>query len=323
MLRTLLCDLLGIDTPLILAPFGPWDQVVLAAAVSNAGGLGAVGTAVRSVAEMRAQWVQLAELTDRPIAINHTGRPFDEEAFAATLDFHPHAISFHMGVPSQHIARAKAEGILWLQTVGDLDAARRALDAGVDVLIAQGGEAGGNSGWVATMVLVPAVVDIAGTTPVVAAGGIADGRGVAAALALGAQGACLGTRFLATTEMTIDPAWKGRILAAQAEDAVKVENSARVMPPFTIAQTGRPYAPRSLRTPLTEQLERDPESVDPTVVGPQLLEAVRRGAGHDLLPFAGQSVALVHELLPAAELVARLVIETEVALHHASAAVRP
>ena len=108
MLRTPLCDVLGIETPLILAPFGPWDQVVLAAAVSNAGGLGAVGTAVRSVAEMRAQWAQLAELTDRPIAINHTGRPFDEEAFAATLDFHPHAISFHMGVPAQHIARARA-----------------------------------------------------------------------------------------------------------------------------------------------------------------------------------------------------------------------
>jgi len=323
MLRTPLGDVLGIETPLILAPFGPWDQVVLAAAVSNAGGLGAVGTAVRSVAEMRAQWAQLAELTDRPIAINHTGRPFDEEAFAATLDFHPHAISFHMGVPAQHIARARAEGILWLQTVGDLDAARRALDAGVDVLIAQGGEAGGNSGWVATLVLVPAVVDMAGTTPVVAAGGIADGRGVAAALALGAQGACLGTRFLATTEMTIDPAWKRRILAAQAEDAVKVENSARVMPPFTIPQTGRPYAPRSLRTPLTEQLEHDPESIDPTVVGPQLLEAVRHGAGHDLLPFAGQSVALIHDLLPAAELVARLVTETEAALHNASAAIRP
>ena len=323
MLHTALCEVLGIDTPLILAPFGPWDQVVLAAAVSNAGGLGAVGTAVRSVAEMRAQWAQLAELTDRPIAINHTGRPFDEAAFGATLDFHPHAISFHMGVPSQHIARARAEGIVWLQTVGDLDAARRALDAGVDVLIAQGGEAGGNSGWVATMVLVPAVVDIAGTTPVVAAGGIADGRGVAAALALGAQGACLGTRFLATTEMTIDPAWKRRILDAQAEDAVKVENSARVMPPFTIPQTGRPYAPRSLRTPLTERLERDPESVDPSVVGPQLLDAVRRGAGHELLPFAGQSVALVHDLLPATELFTRLVTETEAALHKAAAAVKP
>ena len=175
----------------------------------------------------------------------------------------------------------------------------------------------------ATLVLVPAVVDIAGSTPVVAAGGIGDGRGVAAALALGAQGACLGTRFLATTEMTIDPAWKQRIVAARAEDAVKVENAARVMPPFTIPQTGRPYAPRSLRTPLTEQLERDPESFDPNVLRRQLLEAVRSGGGHDLLPFAGQSVALVHDILPATELFARLVTETEEALRNASAAVKP
>jgi nitronate monooxygenase/enoyl-[acyl-carrier protein] reductase II len=156
-----------------------------------------------------------------------------------------------------------------------------------------------------------------------AAGGIGHGRGVAAALALGAQGACLGTRFLATTEMTIDRAWKDRIVAARVEDAVKVENAARVMPPFTVPQTGRPYAPRSLRTPLTEQLERDPESVDPNVLRRQLLEAVRSGGGHDLLPFAGQSVALVHDILPAAELFARLVTETEEALRSASAAIRP
>src|SRR5262245_46534847 len=212
MLRTRLCGLLGIDVPLVLAPFGPWDQVELAAAVSTAGGLGSVGTAVRPVAELRAQWARLAELTDRPFAVNHTGRPFDEAAFAATLDFHPHAVSFHMGVPAELIARARAEGILWLQTVGDVEGAQRAVDAGADVLIAQGSEAGGNSGWVATSVLVPAVVDVAGETPVVAAGGIADGRGIAAALALGAQGACLGTRFLATTEMNVDPAWKKRIV---------------------------------------------------------------------------------------------------------------
>ena len=114
-----------------------------------------------------------------------------------------------------------------------------------------------------------------------------------------------------------------RILAAGAEDEVKVENAARVMPPFTIPQTGRPYAPRSLRTPLTEQLEREPESVDPNAPRRQLHEVVRGGGGHDLLPFAGQSVALVHDILPAAELFARLVTETEEALRNASAAVRP
>jgi nitronate monooxygenase/enoyl-[acyl-carrier protein] reductase II len=136
-----------------------------------------------------------------------------------------------MGAPAKEIAVARSEGILWLQTVGDLEGAKQALDCGVDVLIAQGGEAGGNCGWVATMVLLPAVVDIAAGTPVVAAGGIADGRGVAAALALGAQGACLGTRFLASTEMSVDDTWQDRVVDAGADDVVKVENAAMVMTP--------------------------------------------------------------------------------------------
>ena len=242
--RTRLCDLLNIDVPIVLAPFGPWDEVGLAAAVCEAGALGSVGTAVRSVTELREQWQRLRELTNRPFAINHTGRPFNEEAFEATLEFVPAAISFHMGIAADLIAAAHERGIVWMQTVGDVDGAVAAIEAGADVIIAQGTEAGGNAGWVTTMVLVPAVVDVAGAVPVIAAGGIADGRGVAAALALGAQGVSLGTRFLASTEMSIDAAWKDRIVAASAGDAVKVPNSERVMPPFTMPQTGVPFAPR-------------------------------------------------------------------------------
>jgi len=313
-----LCDLLGIDIPIVLAPFGPWDEVDVAAAVGNAGGLGSVGTAVRSVEELEAQWRRLRELTDRPFAVNHTGRPFNADAFAATLELAPAAISFHMGVPADLIAAAHERGILWLQTVGDVDAALAGIEAGADVLVAQGTEAGGNSGWVSTMVLVPAVVDVAGDVPVVAAGGIADGRGIAAAFALGAQGVSLGTRFLATTEMTIDAAWKDGIVAAGALDAVKVPHSERVMPPFTLPQLGIPFAPRALRTELIRQLEEDPGSVDPAEIGPRLLAAVRAGGGHDLLPFTGQSAALVHDIVPAGELVARLVDQTASALRHAN-----
>ena len=313
-----LCDLLGIDIPIVLAPFGPWDEVDVAAAVGNAGGLGSVGTAVRSVEELEAQWRRLRELTDRPFAVNHTGRPFNADAFAATLELAPAAISFHMGVPADLIAAAHERGILWLQTVGDVDAAVAGIEAGADVLVAQGTEAGGNSGWVSTMVLVPAVVDVAGDVPVVAAGGIADGRGIAAAFALGAQGVSLGTRFLATTEMTIDAAWKDGIVAAGALDAVKVPHSERVMPPFTLPQLGIPFAPRALRTELIRQLEEDPGSVDPAEIGPRLLAAVRAGGGHDLLPFTGQSAALVHDIVPAGELVARLVDQTASALRHAN-----
>ena len=127
--------------------------------------------------------------------------------------------------------------------MGDVDAARAAAAAGADVIVAQGTEAGGNSGWVTTMVLGPAVVDVAGEVPVVAAGGIGDGRGIAAAFALGAQGVSLGTRFLASTEMNVDGAWKDRIVSAAARDAVKVPNAVRVMPPFTLPQIGDPVRP--------------------------------------------------------------------------------
>ena len=262
-MRTTLGDLLGIDLPILLAPFGPWDEVELAAAVSNCGGLGSLGTALRSADELRAQWQRLRDLTDRPFAINHTGRPFDPAAFGATLDAAPAAISFHMGLPTDLIKRAHDRGIRWLQTVSDPRAAELAVAAGADVLIAQGHEAGGNAGWIATMVLVPGVVDVAGDIPVVAAGGIADGRGIAAALALGAQGAVLGTRFLATTEMAIHPSWKERIVAADATDTVKLIHSAAIMPPFTLAQIGVPNAPRTLRTPSSTNSRPSPSRWTP------------------------------------------------------------
>lgn len=315
-----LCSLLGIEVPIVLAPFGPWEEVELAAAVCNAGGLGSLGTALRSTEELREQWRRLRELTDRPFAINHTGRPLNREAFDATLEAGPVAISFHLGVPAELIARAHDRGIRWIQTVGDVDAAEVALEAGADVIVAQGTEAGGNAGWVSTMVLVPAVVDLAGSIPVVAAGGIADGRGMAAALALGADGVSLGTRFLATTEMTIDQAWKERIVAAHARDAIKVTHSDRALPPFNIPQVGAAFAPRVLRTSLTDQLERDPDGVDPQALAVRVRDEVLAGRGHDLLPFTGQSAELVHDVLPAAGLVARLVAECQSALQRANAA---
>ncbi|HEX5620263.1 MAG TPA: nitronate monooxygenase family protein [Solirubrobacteraceae bacterium] len=318
MLRTPVCDLLGIDVPIIGAPFGPWEQVELAAAISGAGALGSVGTALRSVDELRAQWKRLRELTDRPFAINHTVRPFDEAAFVATLEFGPAAISFHLGVPGDLVARAHDAGILWIQQVMNRGQALEAVEAGADVIVAQGGEAGGNSGWVSTMVLVPQVVDVAGDIPVIAAGGIADGRGLAAALALGAQGASLGTRFLAAAEMPIADEWKRRIVAADALDAVKVVNSERVMPPFN--RPGGPAEPRALTTSLTTQLRDHPEWVDPTVMGARLRAALLAGRGDEYLPFTGQSAGLIDDVLPAAEIIGRVMAEAEEALSRARAA---
>lgn len=318
MLRTRLCELLGIEVPIIGAPFGPWEQVELAAAISRAGALGSVGTALRSVSELQAEWGRLRERTDRPFAVNHTVRPFDEAAFAATLAFRPHAVSFHLGVPADLVARAHDAGILWIQQVMNRAQAEEALAAGADVIVAQGGEAGGNSGWVSTMVLVPQVVDLAGDVPVVAAGGIADGRGMAAALALGAQGVSMGTRFLASTEMQVADAWKQRIVAADAVDAVKVANSERVMPPFN--RPGGPAEPRALGTPLIAQLRAHPEWIDPAVMGPRLRASLLAGGGHEYLPFTGQSAGLIDDVLPAAEIIERTVTEAETVLSRARAA---
>jgi enoyl-[acyl-carrier protein] reductase II len=316
-LRTPLCGLLGIDVPIIGAPFGPWEQIELAAAVSNAGALGSVGTALRTVPELQAQWARLRALTDRPFAVNHTIRPFNDEAFDATLAARPAAISFHLGVPGDLVARAHDAGILWIQQVVDRRQAVEAVAAGADVIIAQGGEAGGHSGSVSTMVLVPQVVDVAGDIPVAAAGGIADGRGLAAALALGAQGVSMGTRFLASTELGIADDWKRRIVEADAVDAVNVPNSERVLPPYN--RPGARVEPRALRTPLIAQLLEHPEWIDPVTLGPRIRDAVLAGRGDEYLPFTGQSAGLIDEVLPAGEIVRRVVAEAEAALGAASA----
>jgi enoyl-[acyl-carrier protein] reductase II len=317
-LRTPVCELLGIEAPIIGAPFGPWEQVELAAAISNAGALGSVGTALRTVPELQAQWERLRSLTDKPFAINHTVRPFDEAAFAATLTFRPAAISFHLGVPADLVARAHEQRILWIQQVMNRTQAEEAVAAGADVIVAQGGEAGGNSGFVSTMVLVPQVVDVAGDIPVIAAGGIADGRGLAAAIALGAQGVSMGTRFLATPEMTVAEVWKQRIVEADAGDAVKVVNSERVMPPFN--RPGGPAEPRALGTPLVEHLRNNPGWIDPTMMGARLREALLAGGGHEYLPFTGQSAGLIADIVPAAQIVERVVADAEVVLSRGRAA---
>ncbi len=254
-----------------------------------------------------------AELPGHGGAINHTVRPLDEEAFSATIDFRPSVISFHMAVCPDLIARAHDAGICWVQTVITRDQAEQALSAGADVLVAQGSEAGGHGGFVSTMVLVPQVVDLAGDIPVVAAGGIADCRGMAAALALGAAGVMMGTRFLASTEMAISEDWKRRILTADAIDAVKVPNTERIL--GTCNRPGVPQTePRMLRTPLSEALTDHPDSVDPALVGPELLAAVACGRGDEYLPFTGQTAGLIHNVRPAAEIITTVLADAQATL---------
>lgn len=313
-MNTSLCDLLGIDVPIISAPFGPWDAVRLAAAVAEAGGLGSLGTAVRPVTDLQRQWAELRGLTDRPFAINHQPRPFDPAAFEATLATRPAVISYHMGDPGELVDRAHQAGCLWMQQVMDVDQARRAVDRGVDIIVAQGGEAGGHCGSIGTLVLVPQVVDVAGPRPVVAAGGIADGRGLAAALALGASGVVMGTRFLASTEMAVHPDWKAMIVAAASGDARHSDLVDRLLPPYN-----RPHDPATARVLPTAFADGWADRADELAghgadLGPMILGAILAGRGHEYVPFAGQSVGLIRDIQPAREIIARTVADAELIL---------
>ena len=191
-----------------------------------------------------------------------------------------------------------------MRQVMDVDQAPRAVDRGADIIVAQGSEAGGHCGFVSTLVLVPQVVEVAGDRPVVAARGIVDGRGLAAALCLGASGALMGTRFLTSTEMAVRPAWKEIILHAESKDARHSALTDLILPPYN-----RPHDPavaRVLPTPFAEQW-----GVGPTIwlnARPRWRrQSAMRScpAAGKLVPFAGQGVGLIHDIRPASDIVRR------------------
>jgi len=318
-MRTALCERLRIDVPIIQAAMGGAVGPKLVAAVSNAGGLGMLVLGGADNDTIRNEVRATKALTRRPFGVNLNLMRAQEERLAVCLAEGVPVISLFWGDPAPLIEQAHAGGAIVLHTCASADEARRVVAGGVDIVVAQGWEAGGHvRGTVSTMALVPVVVDAVHPTPVVAAGAIADGRGLAAALALGAQGACLGTRFLASAEMTIAGEWKQRTVEADALDAVKVTNSERVMPPFS--RPHRPAAPRCLRTPLIDQLRDHPEQVDGAELGRQLVQAILDGRGHEYLPFTGQSAGLIRDIVPAAVILERLLTEADAALRTAGAA---
>jgi nitronate monooxygenase/enoyl-[acyl-carrier protein] reductase II len=212
------------------------------------------------------------------------------------------------------VQRAHDVGSLVIQQVTTVPQAREAAERGVDVIIAQGGEAGGYAGTIATFTLLPQVVDAVRPLPVVAAGGIADGRGLAAALILGAAGVNVGTRFLASVEAPIPLEWKHRIVEAEAQDAVKVEVWNDISP--VPGSRGYGTVIRALRTPFidTWQQRRDDARREADRLRGEVLVALRQGRIHELLPFAGESAGLVQDIIPAGEIVQRLVAEARQAL---------
>jgi len=196
MLTTPLCSLFGIEVPIILAPMGTCTSAELAAAVSNAGGLGGIGTLFRSFTAVKRDIDLLHRLTRRPFAINHIPQTLDQDAFRYTLQARPAVISFTLADPGDLVRQAHDAGARVMVQVTTVDQALQAVESGADVISAQGSESGGYCGDVSTMTLVPQVVDAVSPIPVVASGGIFDGRGVAAAFVLGAAGVNLGTRFI-------------------------------------------------------------------------------------------------------------------------------
>jgi nitronate monooxygenase len=327
MLRTRLCALLGIDVPIIAAPMAPnITDLELAAAVSNAGGLGIISFGGYPPPLLKERIRKLRTLTSRPFGVNVLLQgphlPLPESAWVdACIEERVPVLSFFWGDPAPYVEKAHAAGIKVCDQVGSVKTAQRARSAGVDFIIAQGVEAGGHvAGTVSTMVLVPRVVDSIGPTPVVAAGGIADGRGLAAALALGADGVVLGTRLLASTESGAHDIYKQKVVAATEEDTVRT----------TLFGRGWPNAPhRTLRTPFVEQWLGDEkrgseERTDEPVIGQITLGGMRmplqrfggippaRDAEGDIESMsllAGQSAGLVHDIRPAAEVIRDIVAQ--------------
>ena len=218
MLTTRLTEALKIDHPVMLAGMGGVSYSALAAAVSNAGGFGCLGASTMSEQRMVDEITATRAATDKPFGVDLlTAMPGDlVHSVELVIEGGASAFVAGLGVPSKVVDLCHDHGLLVVSMCGKVDHARRAVDAGCDLVVAQGTEAGGHTGTVATFPLVPMIVDAVGAAvPVVAAGGVFDGRGLAAALALGADGVWVGTRFIATPEARGIPGFKDRILAVE------------------------------------------------------------------------------------------------------------
>jgi nitronate monooxygenase len=315
MLTTGFTSMFGLTEPVALAPMGGAAGGALAAAVSNGGGLGLLGAGrADDPAWLDHELDVLTSATDAPWGVGFQAWAARAGFVERVLAHEPAAVMFSFGDPEPLLAPVRASPARLIVQVTDLDEARHALDLGADVLVAQGTDAGGHGGTRGTMGFVPAVVDLAPGTPVLAAGGIADGRGVAAALALGAAGALVGTRFLATPEALISPAYSKALLEHDGGDTER----SRVL---DIAR-GAPWPSRyTARTLTTAFLERWRNREDDLHADPEARAAFQaaawRGEVEAAVFWASDALDLVHDLVPAADLVTALSDEAETALRRA------
>ena len=312
MIGTDACSLLGITHPLLQAGMARYGtNAELVATVSAAGGLGVLGCLGRPADEARAEIRRIRERTDRPFGVNVVLQHFDEETFAVCLAEFVPVFCFFRGEPAEATARAHAVGAIVLHQVTTVEEARQAVAAGVDGLIAQGTEAGGHMGPIPLFALLPDVLQVAEGRPVLAAGGIVDGRGLAAVLCLGASGAVMGTRFLATHESPASPAHKAAMLVAGPGSTV-----ASGVFDDIVGQHWPGVQARVIRNRLAERwVHRDTE-LPPvrTEVLARLQEAEARDDADEIVLLAGAGVGRIGSLEPAGELVRRIVEEADALL---------
>ena len=304
MIRTPLCDLVGIKYPIVEGGMAWVGTAELAAAISNAGGLGIIGGGNAPTEEV-AREIRLAkELTDKPFGLNIPLAISEcaDDIIALCIEEGVKIVIIGAWRPGNHIARLKEAGITVIPVISMAALAKRLERQGVDALIAEGMESGGHIGDVATMPLIPQVVD-AVDIPVIAAGGIADGRGLVAALALGAQGIQMGTRFICTTDCTVHENYKRAILKARDRSTMTTGHS-----------LGHPV--RALKNPMVHEFE---ELERRGITEAEIIEfgtgKLRRAAiDGDMTNgsvMAGQIAGMINDIVPVKELIERIVAEAE------------
>jgi NAD(P)H-dependent flavin oxidoreductase YrpB (nitropropane dioxygenase family) len=312
MIHTRICDLLGIAHPVVLGGMGTATSAPLVAAVSNAGGLGTLGTSLLSGAQVRAEVEAIRAATDKPFGINHLLFRITEESFQATLEARPAVIAFAWADSNQDLGeyfrRAHDAGAKVMYMAGEVPLAVKASEAGADVIVAQGTEGGGHVGWMASMSLVPMVVRAVAPLPVLAAGGIADGRGLAAALALGADGVLLGTRMMATRESPIHPNLKQAIVRSDGHDTVLTE-----IPDIATGHVWPGAMARAQRNAFIERWAGREWALRQCYreVGKAALDARRAGDADNAPLLFGQDAGLIDAVRPAGEIVPSMVAEAE------------
>jgi nitronate monooxygenase len=312
MLHTRICDMLGIEHPIISAPMsGGTAAADLAAAVSEAGGFGLIGGMTTGGPEwLREQIRKVRQLTNKPFGVGFISSfPGLDEFVKVALEERVVAVSHSFADPTPYIPVAHAAGVKVIAQVQTVAQAMVAIQAGVDILVAQGTEAGGHTGYSGTLPMVTAVLDIAGDLPVLAAGGIADGRGLAAVLVLGAEGAWMGTRFYASRESGGENWEKERMLEAGTDDTVLTQIYDLTLEyPFP-----RDVGDRVLRTEYTASWHgRNDEVVARREeLRAQVVIAMSEGNASIAAVRAGNAVGMIHEINPAAEIVREIVTEAE------------